>query len=85
MSQAESMGTRPRDQGGVGHSGSSQSSSLHGRTNQGQESSTSSGPPRPAPVAATTSKTPAAYAPDQVPGGLSGQSGQHQRQPEERA
>ena len=74
-SQAESMGTRPRDQGGVGHSGSSWSSSLHGRINQGQDSSTSSGPPRPAPVAAT-SKALAAYAPNQAPGGLSGKSGQ---------
>ena len=34
-SQAKSMDTSPWDQGEVGHSGSSQSSSLHGRTNQG--------------------------------------------------
>ena len=54
-SQAESKGTRPRDQGGVGHSGSSRSSSHHERTNQGQESSTSLGPPRPVPVATATS------------------------------
>ena len=50
-SQVKSKGSKTRDQGGVGRSGSSQSSSRHGRTHQGQESSTNSGPPRPAPVA----------------------------------
>ena len=86
MSQAESLGTKPRDQGGVRHFGSSRSSSLHGRINQGQDSSTSSGPPRPAPVA-TTSNVPAAhvYALEQVPGGSDGQSGQQLRQPEEQS
>ena len=83
-SQAESMGTRPWDQGGVGHSGISLSSSLHGRTNQGQESSTSFGPSRPAPVAATSNAL-AAYALEQVPGGSAGQSAQHSRQPEEQS
>ena len=47
-SLAESKGARPKDQGGVGHQGGSQSSSHHKRTNQGQqESSASLGPPRP--------------------------------------
>ena len=82
-SQAESKGTRPKDQGGVGHSGSSWSFSHHKRTNQGQESSTSSGPPRPAPVATTTSATLAANTLNQASGGMSGQSGQHKWQPEE--
>ena len=81
-SQAESKGTRPRDQGGVGHSGSSRSSSHHKRTNQGQESSTSLGPPRPAPVATATSGTLAANTSDQASGGMYGQSGHHHRQPE---
>ena len=81
-SQSKSLGTRPRDQGGVGHSGSSQSSSHHGRTHQGQESSTNAGPPRPAPVDANPDAQ-AAYTPDQASGGSTGQSGQHFRQPEE--
>ena len=84
MSQAESMGTRPRDQGGVGHSGSSRSSSHHERTNQGQESTSSSGFPRPTPAATATSGALAANTLDQASGGMSGQSGQHHRQPEER-
>ena len=80
-SQAESKGTRLRDQGGVGHSGSSRSSSHHERTNQGQESSTSLGPPRPAPSATAMSGTLAANTSGQASGGVSGQSGQHNRQP----
>ena len=56
FSQAESKGARPKDQGGVDHSGGSRSSSHHKRTNQGQESSTSSGPPRPTPSAVMTKK-----------------------------
>ena len=52
-SQAKSKGSKTRDQGGIGCSGSSQSSSCHGGTHQGQEFSTNSGRPRPAPLAAT--------------------------------
>ena len=77
MSWAQSRGTNPWDQGGVGHSGGSQSSSHHKRTNQGHNrSSPSSGPPRPAPSATTTSGALAAS--------VSGHSGQGKRQPEER-
>ena len=83
-SQAKSMNTSPPDQRGVGHSGSSRSLSLHGRTNQDQESSTSSGPPMPASVAATSNAL-AAHAPEQVPGGSGGHSGQHSWQPEEQS
>ena len=76
-SRAQSRGTNPRDQGGVGHSGGSQSSSLHKRTtNQGlHKSSSGLGPPRPAPSATTTSGALAALGP--------GHSGQGKRQPEE--
>ena len=84
MSQVKSKGSKTRDQGGVGRSGSSQSSSHHGRTHQGQESSTNSGPPRPAPVAANPNAQ-AAYAPEQASGGSAGQSGQHFRQPDEQS
>ena len=52
-SQAKSKGSKTRDQGGIGCSGSSQSSSCHRGTHQGQEFSTNSGRPRPAPLAAT--------------------------------
>ena len=83
-SQAESKGTRPKDQGGVGHSGGSQSSSHHERTNQGQGSSASSGPPRPMSSANVTSGTLGANTLGQGSGGVSGQSGQHNQQPEER-
>ena len=79
MSQAESMGTRSRDTGGVGQSESSQSSSHHQRTDQGQESSASSGPPRPAPSATAISGALVANTLGQVSGGVSGQSGQHKR------
>ena len=82
-SQAESKGTRPRDQGGVGNSGSNQSSSHHKRMNQGQESSASLGPHRPTPVATATLGALAANTLDQASGGMSGQSGQQHRQPEE--
>ena len=59
--QAESKGTKPKDKGGVGHSGGSQSSGHHKRTNQGQKgSSAKSGPSRPTPLATTTSGTLAA-------------------------
>ena len=44
MSQAKSKGSKTRDQGGMGHSGSSQSSDHHGGIHQGQELSTNSGP-----------------------------------------
>ena len=72
MSRAESRGTNPRDQGGVGHSGGNQSSSHHKRTNQGHKGSSASlGPPRPAPSATTTSGALAA-------------TSQGKRQPEER-
>ena len=55
----------------MGHSGGSQSSGHHKRTNQGQKgSSASSGPPRPAPSATTTSGALAA-------------TSQGKRQPEE--
>ena len=83
-SQAKSKGTKTQDQEGVGCSGSSQSSGLHGRTYLGQESSNSFGTPRPAPVAASPNAE-TAYAPEQVPGGSAGQSGQHFRQPEEQS
>ena len=83
-SLAESKGARPKDQRGVRHSGSSQSSSHHERTNQGQGSSASSDPPRPMPSATITSGTLAANTLGQVSGGVSGQSGQHNWQPEER-
>ena len=53
MAQAKSQSPSTHDQGGVGQSGSYQSSSYHGRTHQDQESSTKSCPPRPAPVAVT--------------------------------
>ena len=76
MSRAQSRGTNPRDQGGVGHSGGSQSSSHHKRTNQGHNrSSPGSGPPRPAPSATVTSGALAASDP--------GHSGQGKQQPEE--
>ena len=57
-SQVKSKGSKTQDQGGVGRSGSSQSSSHHRRTHQGQESSTNSGPPRPAPVAIIPASQP---------------------------
>ena len=77
-SRAQSRGSNPRDQGGVGHSGGSQSSSHHRRTTiQGpSKSSSSSGPPRPAPSATVMSGALAASGP--------GHSGQGKRQPEER-
>ena len=81
-SQAESKGTRPRDQGGVGHSGSSQSSSHHGRTHQAQESSTRDGPPRPAPVG-TIPDFLAACVPEPASRGSAGPSGQHDWQSDE--
>ena len=75
MSQAESKGTKPKDRGGVGHSGGSQSSGHHKRTNQGQKgSSAKSGPPRPTPLATATSGALAA---------TPGHSGHTKRQPEE--
>ena len=83
-SQVKSKGYKSCDQGGVGRSGSSQSSSHHGRTHRGQVSSTNAGPPRPAPVDANPDAQ-AAYAPDQASGGSAGQSGQHFRQPDEQS
>ena len=74
--QAESKGTKPKDKGGVGHSGGSQSSGHHKRTNQGQKgSSAKSGPSRPTPSANTTSSALAA---------TSGHSGHSKRQPGDR-
>ena len=74
MSRAQSRGTNPWNEGGVGHSGGGQSSSHHKRTNQGHSrSSPFSGPPRPAPSATITSGALAA----------SGHSGQNKWQPEE--
>ena len=75
-SRAQSRGTNPWDQGGVGHSGGSQSSSHHKRTNQGlYRSSPSSGPSRPAPSTTTSNALAATVA---------GHSGQNKRQSEER-
>ena len=82
--QAKSQGTSTQDQGGVGQSGSSQSSGHHRRTHQGQESSTKSGPPRPAPVAVTPTAQ-AAQAPEQVFGGSASQPGQLFRLPDEQS
>ena len=82
-SQAESKGAKPKDRGGVGRSGGSQSSSHHKRTNQGhQQSSSKSGPPRPASSATATSGTLAATS-GKACGGASGHSGNSKRQPEE--
>ena len=81
-SRFKPKGYKSCDQGGVGHSGSSQSSSHHRRTHQGQVSSTNAGPPKPVPVD-TNPDIQAAYAPDQASGGSAGQSGQHFRQPDE--
>ena len=76
-SQAQSRGTNPQDQGGVGHSGGGQSSSHHKRTNQGQnKSSPGLGPTRPVPSTINTFGALAATGP--------GHSGQGKRQPEER-
>ena len=75
MSQAESKGTKPKDWGGVGHSGGSQSSGRHKMTHQGQKGSSSKpGPSRPAPSATATSDALAA---------TFGHSGHSKRQPEE--
>ena len=82
-SQAKSKGARPKDQGGVGHSGGNQSSSHHKRTNQGQGSSSSSGSPRPTPSATVTSGALAANTSGQGSGGATGHSGQGKRQPGE--
>ena len=71
-SWAQSRGTNPQDEGGVGHSGGSQSSNHHKRTNQGQNrSSPGLASSRPAPSATTTSDALAA-------------TSQGKRQPEER-
>merc|ERR1712082_539238 len=84
MAQAKSQSPSTQDWDGVGQSESYQSSGHHGRTHQGQESSTKSGPPRPAPVAVTPTAQ-AAQAPEQVSGGSAGQSGQHFRQLDEQS
>ena len=83
-SQAKSKVTRTKDQGGVGCTGGNQSSSHHKRTDQGQESFSSSGPLRPPPSATVTSGTLAANSSGQGSGGATGQSGQGKRQPGER-
>ena len=58
-SQAKSWGSNSWDRGGVGHSGSHQSPSLHTRTSQGPSMSSSTiGPPRPPPGATVTSRAP---------------------------
>ena len=75
-SRAQSRGTNPRDQGGVGHSGGSQSFSHYKRTNQGHyKSSPGLGPSRPAPSVIVISGALAALDP--------GHSGQGKQQPEE--
>ncbi len=81
-SHIKSMGYMTPDQGGVGRSGSSQSSSHHGRTHQGQESSANDGPPRPAPVGAIPDFLAACIL-EPASGGSAGQSGQHDRQSDE--
>ena len=83
-SQVKSRGYKSWDQGGVGCSGSGQSSSHHGRTHQAQESSTKDGPPRPAPVGAIPDFL-AACVPEPVSRGSAGQSGQHVRQSDEQS
>ena len=82
-SLAESKGARPKDQERVGHSGGSQSSSHHKRTNQGQGSSASSGPPRPKPSATVMSGALPNNTLGEGSGGTSGHSGQSKRQLEE--
>ena len=69
-SQAKFSGALPKDRGGVGHHGGSQSSSHHRGSHQdSKETPPRSGPPRPRPSSTATSQslgTPFSHARDQA-------------------